>query len=241
MSQLVINTSFNIDLGFELAPLHKRIFATLVDYFLLLLYLYIIINAVFDQVRQIENDGLELLVSLLLVAPAYLYFFYMEILMNGQTIGKRLFNLKVISLDGNKPSNSQLALRWFLRTIDFSFSFFLVGLISSAVTKNGQRIGDLAAGTTVVSDKLPYNIDNTIFKRVSEDYNVQFAEVMKLSDRDINTINNVLNQHYKSSMNNYVVSIAEKIKTVLNIQTSMHAVDFLETLLNDYNYLSQNK
>jgi hypothetical protein len=64
---------------------------------------------------------------------------------------------------------------------------------------------------------------------------------MRLSDRDLNTINNILQQHRKSNMYNYVVTIAEKVKTVLDINTDEEAYNFLETLLSDYNYLSQNK
>jgi hypothetical protein len=64
---------------------------------------------------------------------------------------------------------------------------------------------------------------------------------MRLSDRDLNTINNILQQHRKSNMYNYVVTIAEKVKTVLDINTGEEAYNFLETLLSDYNYLSQNK
>ncbi len=247
MSQLVINTSFNIDLGFELAPMHKRIFATLIDYFILGAYVYVFYYLFYSNWRDSYSyykdgsDELKDFVGFIGILPVIFYFLYSEALMGGETIGKRLMNLRVISLDGNKPSMSQLTLRWMLRTIDFSASVMLVGIISSAVTKNGQRIGDLAAGTTVVSNTLPYSINDTIFKHVSQEYKVQFSNVLKLSDRDINTINNILLQHSKSNMHNYVTNIATKVQDILGVQSDMDSVFFLETVLNDYNYLSQNK
>ncbi len=244
MQQLVIPTSFNIDLGFELAPIHKRILAFLVDIFIQFIYIISLTYAFsLAKISLFDDDnGISIFLIFLLISPVLFYHLLSETLMDGESIGKRIFGIKVISLDGNTPSLSQYLLRWFLRTVDFGTTSCLGGIICSAVTKNGQRIGDLAAGTTVVSKKLPYKIDNTIFKNINEtNYQVTYPQVMRLSDRDINTINNILQQHRKSDMQNYMVTISDKIKTVLNITTQENPADFLDTLLNDYNYLSQKR
>jgi len=244
MSQLVINTSFNIELGFELAPIHKRIIAYLLDTFIIVVYLLTVLYAMSSSLSDLFNDdnGLGFVVSFLIACPILFYHLASEVLLNGESVGKKIMGLKVISMDGNSPTLSQYALRWFLRPIDFAFTSNLGGIICTAITKHGQRIGDLAADTTVVSKKLPYSIDNTIFKDVNKEaYHVSYPQVMRLSDRDLNTINNILQQHRKSNMYNYVVTIAEKVKTVLEINTGEEAYNFLETLLSDYNYLSQNK
>jgi uncharacterized RDD family membrane protein YckC len=241
MSQLQIATSFNIELGFELAPLHKRIIACIIDGFIMWVYIISALTAISTSIGEIlDGDDTNIILLFVLAVPFLFYHLLSEILMNGQSIGKRIMGLKIISLDGNAASFSQYAIRWFLRPIDFTFTSYIGGLIAAASTKNGQRIGDLAAGTTVVSKKLPYNINQTIFKEIQADnYIVQFPQVMRLSDRDINTINNILQQNQKSNMHSYVDTIAEKVKTVLDIQTDRDPVYFLETLMRDYNYLSQ--
>jgi uncharacterized RDD family membrane protein YckC len=244
MSQLVINTSFNIELGFELAPLHKRMIAYVLDGFIMFAYIYIVFFILGTSIDGVfDNDSkYSMIFIFILLTPVIFYHLLSEILMNGESIGKKVMGIRIISLDGNAPTMSQYALRWFLRAIDFSFTSLMGGLICAAITKNGQRIGDLAAGTTVVSKKLPYSIDQTIFKPISaETYKVSYPQVMRLSDRDINTINNIILQHNKSRMHQYVDTIAEKVKTVLEIETTEEPILFLETLLNDYNYLSQKQ
>jgi uncharacterized RDD family membrane protein YckC len=68
----------------------------------------------------------------------------------GRTAGMRVFGLRVVSEDGRRASVTQLFVRWFGLLID-GMAFGLVGLVSIWLTRRGQRIGDLAAGTVVIS------------------------------------------------------------------------------------------
>jgi uncharacterized RDD family membrane protein YckC len=242
MSQLVINTSFNIELGFEIAPIHKRIFAVFIDLFVMYVY-YKVVSIIFvgSIIKFYEKDFENLyFYDFLIFIPITFYPLLSEVLLKGESIGKRLMGLRLISLDGNTPTLSQYAIRWFLWPIDIVSSLGIIAFLSIIITKNGQRLGDLAAGTTLVSKKLPYSIDQTIFKAVSVDtYKVCYPQVMRLSDRDLNTINNILQQHKNSNVSQYIDTIAQKVKTVLEIESEYDSVWFLETLLNDYNYLSQ--
>jgi hypothetical protein len=69
-------------------------------------------------------------------------------------------------------------------------------------------------------------------------YVVKFPEVLKLSDRDINTIKNVTSMFYKNHNTETCARVSMKVQEVLKIQTDMYAIDFLEKLLADYNYLA---
>jgi uncharacterized RDD family membrane protein YckC len=245
VSKLTVETPFNITLDFELAPFHKRLFAWLFDFVVQILYLYFVLkfcSSSFDKLIDMEDEGFSILFTFIILAPVLFYHLLNEIFFKGQSIGKRVFNLRVISLDGNPPTMSQYLLRWFLRPIDMGTTFYIGGILCVAITKYAQRIGDKVAGTTVVTQKLPYSVDDTIFKHVNLDiYKVRYPDVMRLSDRDINTVNNILGQHAKSNMYNYIDTVAEKIKTVLKITTQQDPVNFLRTLIEDYNYLSQKK
>jgi len=70
----------------------------------------------------------------------------------GQTLGKRLLGIRVVSADGNRASFGQVVGRTVLRVVDALPFFYIVGLISVLATGRGrrQRVGDLAAGTYVV-------------------------------------------------------------------------------------------
>jgi hypothetical protein len=112
-------------------------------------------------------------------------------------------------------------------------------VIFIAVTPNNQRLGDLVAGTVVVNTKSKLTVDDTIFREVNKtDYKVVFADVMRLSDRDINTIKGVVTQANKSGNYEMCNRVAMKVKDVLKINTDMHPDQFLEKLLEDYNYLA---
>lgn len=71
----------------------------------------------------------------------------------GQTVGKRLFGLRVIDGQGLRLQFAQIALRNLMRLIDSLPLFYLVGGIAALVSRNGQRLGDLAANTVVAHER----------------------------------------------------------------------------------------
>ena len=67
-------------------------------------------------------------------------------------------------------------------------------------------------------------------------------EVMRLTDRDINGIRNLLDvKRITREHEAYMEKIAGRITEVLSITTDQHAYDFLAKLLKDYNYLTSRK
>ena len=70
----------------------------------------------------------------------------------GQTLGKRLFGLRVIDVHGLRLQLSQIALRNLLRPIDGLPVFYLVGGATAFCMRSGQRLGDLAANTVVAHE-----------------------------------------------------------------------------------------
>ena len=116
----------------------------------------------------------------------------------------------------------------------------LVGLISIIVTQNNQRLGDFAAGTIVVRDTKRVSLNETLLKSKIEDYEPVFKQVLKLRDKDIYIIKNIVEQAEKGN-HTQVVPLAEKARKILNIETDMLPLVFLKTLLNDYNHLAHEK
>ena len=81
--------------------------------------------------------------------------------------------------------------------------------------------------------------DEKYFREVEENYIPSFPEVMQLSDRDINSIRQVLSSTIRRHENQeYAGRIARKVQDALKIETTLHPVDFMELLLKDYNHLS---
>lgn len=74
----------------------------------------------------------------------------------GATPGKRAMGLRVVQASGAPVTIGQAVVRNFLRFIDgMPFFTYLFGMTSCLATRRFQRLGDLAAGTVVVYDRLP--------------------------------------------------------------------------------------
>ena len=101
---------------------------------------------------QSRDPGLAL--SAVITGWALYYYFACES-GGGQTLGKKLLKVRVVRVDGNPASMGEIALRTGLRLVDGLF-LYLVGLIVMLVTGERRgRLGDLAAGTKVISADAP--------------------------------------------------------------------------------------
>jgi len=255
MPEIHISTPFNIDISFEIAALYKRLLAYCIDFILLILYMFSMLYLLFGGFRM--EEGSYGFVLIVLVIPMLLYTMVAELTLNGQTVGKKLFGIKVVSLEGGEPTLGQYALRWFMRFYEWAFIIFFLfwgngltgiflfflGAITSiiiiSVSPRSQRLGDIIAGTVVVETASKLTVDDTIFMHVPhENYGVKFPEVMRLSDRDINTINNVIQQAKKTNSCDMCNRIAVKVQDVLKVPSDMYALEFLEQIMADYNYLA---
>jgi uncharacterized RDD family membrane protein YckC len=92
-----------------------------------------------------------------------------EWLWRGQTLGKRLLNLRVVDERGLRLTFAQVAMRNLLRFIDVLPIGYLVGGTAALLSRRGQRLGDLAAGTLVVWEPVEAAPDLAMLR--SEKYN----------------------------------------------------------------------
>jgi uncharacterized RDD family membrane protein YckC len=96
--------------------------------------------------------------GLLLISYFLMDWFYpvvFELGKRGATPGKRLLGLRVVQSNGSPITLGQSILRNFIRFIDgMPVFFYAFGLASCLATKRFQRLGDLAADTVVVYDRL---------------------------------------------------------------------------------------
>jgi len=82
------------------------------------------------------------------------YFTLFEAFWNGRTPGKRVARIRVIQRSGRAIGLFESMARNFIRYIDQIPFFYAVGAIAIFVTRDHQRLGDLAAGTLVVRDRI---------------------------------------------------------------------------------------
>ncbi|PWV50522.1 RDD family protein [Chitinophaga sp. S165] len=237
MAYIKIPTSFNIELEFETAKLIQRFLAWLFDCLIRLVYGIALVYTVRNL--QLGETYSYVVYFFFGILPIMLYFLVFEILMNGQTPGKLVMNIKVRNMQGGKPSISQHLIRWLFRMLETPYIFWngIIPIIAIVRSPYDQRIGDIVAGTIVVSTKTKASLAETIFRDMSAvDYQPRFPQILKLSDRDMNKIKTLMDQAIKSNNAELAARVAYRVKDVLDIKTDMQPEEFLETVLNDYNY-----
>lgn len=237
-----MSTPFNIDLEFRIAPFHKRLFAWFLDLLLIIAYAYVVFRYVVQPLELMDSLG-QVAAILLVMIPGYSYHLLMEVFMNGQSLGKMAMGLKVMDISGQEASFSQYLLRWLFRLFDMGITMGSAAVLSAALSRHSQRIGDMVAGTVVIDKKFRTDIYDTIYLDIPEDASDPiFPEVMKLSDRDINGIRNLLStKGMNRDTEMYMEQVAVRIKDVLKIDTDMEPRMLLEQLLRDYNYYTGKK
>lgn len=85
---------------------------------------------------------------------AWFYGGIFETWMNGQTPGKWVMGIRVLSIDGQPINGIQAVMRNILRTLDIMpIGTCMLGLISMSISKNYERLGDIVCGTIVVVEE----------------------------------------------------------------------------------------
>ncbi|QDV22346.1 RDD family protein [Aureliella helgolandensis] len=165
-------TPENIEFEYALAGPFQRLpafafdFAIRVVAFFALVFLMALTSGLFS----INSSLVSIVALLLFFFLSWFYGIYFETRFNGRTIGKMVFRLRVISTDGRPINGAQAALRNLLRLADmcvllslqifdpeappaFLIPTMSVGLVVMTLSPKLQRLGDLAAGTLVVSEQ----------------------------------------------------------------------------------------
>jgi uncharacterized RDD family membrane protein YckC len=241
METIKVNTSQHVDIDYPVAGLGERIAARLIDLGMFLV-LYSILALLFVSTGLSANlKSTPYLLYTLIGIFAASYIFYnliCEIFMNGQSVGKRLMKIKVISLDGSQASIGQYFIRWLFRLVDFAFTAQLGGLICVAVSEKKQRIGDIVAGTTVIKTVPHTNYNHIAFHPVEEDYIPVFDKVNILTDGDVELIHEVITTYYKTYNTELIYAMSAKVAEHLSVSipTGMNEMEFLKTVIKDYNH-----
>ena len=267
MSIVRIATHFNIDIEFTAPPFYRRLAAWVIDIVIQIVYLIVALRLLNWLTLSMPGNDSNMKVwalSLLLFLPLALYHVILEITMQGQSIGKKLLGIKVVSENGGRPSIGQFIIRWLMRTMDISVIMMIMmipyaqmfgpqvywgmaismGLLVTDLvlvnTRKQQRLGDILARTVLIDTKQNEKISDTVFLEVENSYVPLFPQIMQLSDRDMNSLKGILDASRRHRDSTMAMMAAEKIKAHLKIDTDLEPETFLEVLLKDYNYLSAN-
>lgn len=234
MQTIQVRTTQNVFIQYPLASVGDRILGFLIDRLILVAYIIAIV-ALF-----IKLEMEVIWVWLIIVGVPFLFYhLFFEILMNGQTPGKRAMNIQVIRMDGTPATIGDYLLRWIFSFVDFYILSGVIAVIVVAVGGKGQRVGDVVAGTSVV--KLIQQKEITagqIFVAAPQDYIPTFNQVVHLNDRDIELIQRALEVNRDQQNAEPMMAVTERIKNLLGVQTDLPPEKFLYTVIKDFQHLT---
>ena len=152
---ITVVTPANIELEYRLAGAGSRLAAFIIDFAIQLLTIGAIVAAILVIHNRMTPaftapDGVALAAILVVIFVIHFgYFTLTEMVMNGQSVGKRLYGLRAIRENGQPLTFSNILVRSLFRA---SIDMLYVGLFVILFSKQHKRLGDMAAGTVVVSE-----------------------------------------------------------------------------------------
>ena len=239
VQKISIHTSHNVVIEYYVASLGERILAHFIDMVVVVAYA----TVAFLILGALKNQGITLpgFVYPLFFIPVIFYDLIFEILLGGQSLGKKAMDIKVIRLDGAAPTLSAYLLRWLTGIIEISFFPFFgsIAMLMIIVSGQGQRTGDLIAGTAVVKTKAVTSVLKPRVARIIEGYQPSFPQVVQLTDKDMDILNEVLEVYHINGNFEPVNIAAKRVKTVLNIDNERFSpLEIVETVVSDYQQLT---
>jgi uncharacterized RDD family membrane protein YckC len=244
MATIRVHTAQNVTLEYEVASLGDRILAAIIDNVVLGAWViaWLMVLGMFNTGRDGSVRGVALYVLLFMLGFSVVFYHLVcEVFFNGQSIGKKAMDIRVMRLDGTAPRQGDYLLRWLLRIIDTVFLGGVVAIVAIAASGRGQRLGDMAAGTTVLKVR-PQASPSTLFGSVSllEGYQVVFPQAALLADHDVALVRRLLHQGQVRHNYELINEVANKVKAITGIRTELQDEPFLQTILRDHAHLASN-
>ena len=241
-----ITTTQNVTIEYELARLRDRIAAFALDLIIILFGYFVLFFAIMSIFEHSIGQWWGIFMSIAAIAGYFLYHIVSEIAFNGQTLGKRVTNCKVVRLDGKEPQWSDVVLRAMLQMIDIFTTLGIIGVILIKTTPRMQRLGDMAANTAVIqlrSNFTRFTLGEILNIATATNYQPQYPQVRALTEKDMMLIKSVLSRYQKYPNEAHALAVdtlSDRLMELLEVKTiPFSRTDFLKTLLRDYIVLTR--
>ncbi|MFW6224769.1 MAG: RDD family protein [Bacteroidota bacterium] len=237
MENLSITSVQNVQIEHPVASVGERIIATFLDF--LFMSAYVIMMLLISGISRSSGYIYWFIVFL----PVVLYHLLFEVFMEGQSLGKKIMNIKVMNSDGSRPGFTSYFLRWIFRIIDITFLFGGIAVIIIITNGKGKRIGDLAANTSVIRMKNKFS-GESIYTEIPENYKIKYPEVNYLSAEEIHTAKETLDflkkNGYTGTSSKLIIKLKNAFEQKMGIRTEEVPSVFIEQVIKDYNAQYQN-
>jgi uncharacterized RDD family membrane protein YckC len=237
---LVILSPEKTILSYRLASLGSRTWALFID---LLIIGCIIFGAtiLLGVVSALGIEGLaEMVYVIIIAALPFLYPLLLEAMFNGVTPGKKAMGIRVRMADGTPITAQAAIIRNLLRPADMLPGTYLLGIIAVFLNPKSQRIGDLAAGTVVVQERLvPPRFQPTPYALGVHRYEGLIGELRGMTREDYDALRRLCDRFPEfgpSVQNKMIREVWKPVATRLAIPDypEIHAIYLAEATVMNY-------
>lgn len=238
MSILRIETTQNVFLEYNLASIGERILAFLIDFSVMMLYTWIF-TEIWQAFYSYTPSTRALIIFFGFILPISSYSLAQEVFFKGQTIGKKILHIKVVTLQGKQPTLNQYIVRWLFKLVDVWATLGAIGLAIASSNRFYQRLGDLAAGTCLIKLKSPAQLSKQIpIPEFHYFYEPKYPQVYMLSDLDINYLKEAILAYEKSKEESLLVPFVKRLQEIFRIEEIPNSsYQFLKQVIDDYTYM----
>ncbi len=241
MRSIDILTSQNVTINYELATLRDRIFAFIIDIITLTVGFFILLLVIELFFGNMKTTG-----RYIIALPFFTFYSLVsEILMDGQTLGKKALGIKVVKIDGIEPSMNDYLIRWAFRAIDIVFTMGAVACMLISSSAKGQRLGDIVANTTVIKTSPAQKIFliDILSIRSLSNYKPVYTNVTQFTEADMLLLKEVLDRYNRHRNPAHTEALNESLQIVKQkLALEVLPADktgFIRTLIKDYVALSR--
>lgn len=256
MKSIEFESAQNVKIEYELASVAQRAAAAMIDFFAFAIY-FLICSMVMGFPNYFDsNYGSELFIQLLLVKIPWIFYNpTIEYLTQGQSLGKYILGIRVVTISGERPGLREVFTRWIFKgdflwiSADFFLLFWfgigILGIIYAGTSERRQRMGDVMANTIVIKNKssIRYTLKDVLSIKSQDNYTPVYSDVVKLTDEDMLLIKNTI-QRVRANPNpatkQFAIDLANKTAELIGLEeTPKKRLQFLQTLLQDYVVLTR--
>lgn len=256
MKSIEFESAQNVKIEYELASVGQRAAAALIDFFAFVIY-FIVFGMVmgFSGFFDVDYGSFLFFQLLLMKLPWIFYNPTIEYLAQGQSLGKYVLGIRVVTISGERPGLREVFTRWIFKG-DFIwisadifvlawFGIAIMGIVYAGTSERRQRMGDVMANTVVIKNKssIRYSLRDVLSIKNQENYEPEYPGAIRFTDEDMLLIKNTI-RRVKSNPNpetkKFAIELADESARLLGLpKTPDKRMKFLQTLLQDYVVLTR--
>lgn len=234
MRKIDITTTQNVTIEYELATVNERALAAILD----IVFIYLG-SLILYGILAIFVSGQMFNYMYISLPGSFLYHLLMESLSHGQSLGKKIFKIRVVKINGERPGFFDFMMRTAFRLIDVGLTSGTLALITISSSEKGQRLGDFLADTTVIrlANLNRFSLNQLLSMDVLKSYTPIYPEVIKFKEEEMLLIKETLERRKKYPNDSHldaVNKLVKKIEWQLGVVAPRDKIQFLNTLIRDY-------